>query len=95
MRKINNEERIAKFPKDRIPFLPSANAVHNDKFVFQKYKEKRIGLGLACRMMAENNGLAWVTIEQFLNEYDICGWNHAMTEEEEETRAQYERDHSQ
>lgn len=85
----NSAKRIAKFPPDRIAFLPTNTAAVGDKAVFAAYKQHKISIAMACRTVAENNNLPWVSREQFLNEFDICGWSHTMTEEEQETLEEY------
>lgn len=87
----NTEDRIKKFPPDRIPFLPTAASAESDKEVFRKYKQGQISIALACRAIAENNGLPWVGREQFLNEYNLIGWAYTPSFEEEQELIQYFR----
>lgn len=69
-------ERQKNYPADRIAFTPSAASF--DCITFQKYKENRITLSQACKEIAANNFLESVTVEQFLNEYRICGYANTI-----------------
>lgn len=82
MRK-NDPERIAKFPNDRIAFMSSTTCANRDMKIFKAYRTNQISLAMACRFMAENNNLSWVSREQFLNEMSICGWGYNNIDETE------------
>lgn len=83
MRIKNSIERIKKYPIDRVAFVHSESTAADDKETFRLYKQGQISLALACLRMAENNGLPFVTREQFLNEYEIIGWNYYLTDEDQ------------
>ena len=93
MRIVNTEERVAKFPKDRIAFLPNSAAASSDKTVFASYRKGQISIAAACEHIAANNGLVWVTREQFLTEYNITGWGYTTTEEDEDAIEKYQGVH--
>lgn len=78
----NPPERVAKFPDDRIAFLSSSTCANQDMKIFRAYRHNQISLAMACRFMAENNNLPWVSREQFLNEMVICGWGYNNVDEE-------------
>jgi len=94
MRQKNTQERILMFPPDRIAFLPNSQAATRDKAVFSEYRNGVITIALACSRIAENNGLPWVSREQFLNEYNITGWGYAQTEEDIEAINSYAMRHT-
>ena len=60
MRIVNTEERIAKFPKDRVAFLPNSQAAAKDKAVFSAYRNGQISIAAACQYLATNNGLVFL-----------------------------------
>lgn len=93
MRIVNTEERVAKFPRDRIAFLPNSAAASSDKTVFASYRKGQISIAAACQYIAENNGLVWVTREQFLTEYNLIGWGYTATEEDEDAIEKYQEEH--
>ena len=93
MRIVNTEERIAKYPKDRIAFLPNSQAASRDKTVFSAYRNGQISIAVACQDMAANNGLVWVSREQFLTEYNLIGWGYTTTPEDEDAIVKYQEDH--
>lgn len=65
--------RQEKFPKDRIAFMHSEFTAKQDAKTFQRYKEGRLTLLQAISEMEQNNYLD-ITVEQFMNEYEICGY---------------------
>ena len=83
MRVVNTDERLAKYPKDRIAFMSSTTCANRDMKIFKAYRTNQISLAMACRFMAENNNLSWVSREQFLNEMSICGWGYNNMDETE------------
>ena len=93
MRIVNTEERIAKFPKDRIAFMSSTTCANRDMKIFKAYRTNQISLAMACRFMAENNNLSWVSREQFLTEYNVTGWGYTTTEEDEDAIEKYQEEH--
>lgn len=93
MRIVNTEERIAKFPKDRVAFLPNSQAASRDKAVFSAYRNGQISIAAACQYIAANNGLVWITREQFLTEYNVTGWGYTTTEEDEDAIEKYQEEH--
>lgn len=93
MRIVNTEERVAKFPRDRIAFLPNSAAASRDKLVFASYRKGQISIAAACQYIAENNGLVWVSREQFLTEYNITGWGYTTTAEDEDAIEKYQEVH--
>lgn len=93
MRIVNTEERVAKFPRDRIAFLPNSQAASRDKLVFASYRKGQISIAAACQYMAANNGLVWVSREQFLTEYNVTGWGYTTTEEDEDAIEKYQEEH--
>lgn len=74
----DQEARQAKFPPNRIAFYQSESVAAMDAAIFQRYKEKRITLTVARYSIASNNFLSEVTEEQFLNEFEICGYKNTM-----------------
>lgn len=66
------EARQKKYPPDRIAFIPAA--AMQDAATFQRYKEKKITMLQAMDEIAKHNFLKRITEEQFMNEYEICGY---------------------
>lgn len=93
MRQVNTKERVLRFPPDRIAFLPNSQAATKDKVVFSEYRNGVITIALACSRIAENNGLPWVSREQFLTEYNMTGWGYTTTEEDEDAIEKYQEVH--
>ena len=62
------------YPKDRMPFLKDWGIANLDKIAFSDYGNGLITLSNLCRRLAENTNLPYVTEEQALNEFQICGW---------------------
>lgn len=93
MRIVNTDARVAKFPKDRVAFLPNSAAASSDKTVFASYRKGQISIAAACEHIAANNGLVWVSREQFLTEYNLIGWGYTSTPEDEDAIEKYQEEH--
>lgn len=91
----NTAQRISKYPKDRIAFIPNQTSVAQDKETFALYKQGIISIELACERIAESNDLYKVTAEQFLNTYNnVIGWGYALTAEDYDKIDEYAKLHS-
>ena len=82
-------ERQNYFPKDRIAFYNTETSAYKDRVIFAKYAQGQITLESACKAIASNNHLESVTESQFLNEINMLGYLHIITEEEEKAIRDY------
>ena len=73
-RQADQRARTRNFPKDRICFFQSETAAKSDVAVFHKYINYQITKAQAMKEIAENNYLAEITEEQFINELRLLGW---------------------
>lgn len=67
-------KRMERFPKNRIAFWNSNNAIQEDIKNFRLWTKGMINLDALCRYTARSNHLPKVTEEQMVNELKITGW---------------------
>ena len=67
-------DRMLKFPRDRIAFMKSNNAVQEDLKNFKLWAKGYIDLKALCQATARVNHLPRVSEEQMINELKITGW---------------------
>ena len=88
--------RVKKFPSDRIAFRSSVDSAKKDASTFKSFSSGHLPISMAVECIRKNNHLPYVTEEQFLNEYRICGYDRLYNaRHEREVHGEYGRSESE